>query len=199
MHTLRPFDSSGCFWLLSATLTFLVSTGKLNLYEEWIQTSKSRIENVVLLRHIKVGSPEPKTLMQSTYSKWYESTRCLLFLNKNQQPSDSCMIYTVYIYIRQVIQNSAIQNVLLAFFPVYQIRLMELSSSKLKIKVQTRGFPLLVKLDMKGSSTSVLSTNGKAARTPLASEEGTSKKWRKLLARSSFNTGLARRDKNINS
>lgn len=58
MHTLRPFDSSGCFWLLSATLTFLVSTGKLNLYEEWIQTSKSRIENVVLLRHIKVGSPE---------------------------------------------------------------------------------------------------------------------------------------------
>lgn len=34
---------------------------------------------------------------------------------------------------------------------------------------------LLVKLDMKGSSTSVLSTNGKAARTPLASEEGTSK------------------------
>lgn len=186
MHTLRPFDSSGCFWLLSATLTFLVSTGKLNLYEEWIQTSKSRIENVVLLRHIKVGSPEPKTLMQSTYSKWYESTRCLLFLNKNQQPSDSCMIYTVYIYIRQVIQNSAIQNVLLAFFSVYQIRLMELSSSKLKIKVQTRGFPLLVKLDMKGSSTSVLSTNGKAARTPLASEEGTSKKWRKLLARSIF-------------
>lgn len=58
MHTLRPFDSSGCFWLLSATLTFLVSTGKLNLYEEWIHTSKSRIENVVLLRHIKVGSPE---------------------------------------------------------------------------------------------------------------------------------------------
>lgn len=97
MHTLRPFDSSGCFWLLSATLTFLVSTGKLNLYEEWIQTSKSRIENVVLLRHIKVGSPEPKTLMQSTYSKWYESTRCLLFLNKNQQPSDWCMIY-IYLY-----------------------------------------------------------------------------------------------------
>lgn len=146
---------------------------------------KVQDRNVVLLRHIKVGSPEPKTLMQSTYSKWYESTRCLLFLNKNQQPSDWCMIY-IYLYKTGHSKQCNSECFACFFFPVYQIRLMELSSSKLKIKVQTRGFPLLVKLDMKGSSTSVLSTNGKAARTPLASEEGTSKKWRKLLARSIF-------------
>ena len=82
------------------------------------------------------------------------------------------MIY-IYIHIRQVIQNSAIQNVLLAFYCVPRP-----FDGTVIIKVEDQSsdqrLSRLVKLDMKGSSTSVLSTNGKAARTPLASEEGTS-------------------------